>query len=209
MSYSWSFYSFDSGKLAHALTHSREKVVNAVVNEMRDSNFKPGVIERYVRVGKRVAESGFTYAGLPKDDLKFIDHLVLELFHVCASDIESEPESPEFLSPNVTAELPGYFQKQSFWSRPKPILPAYRQYTYLPFFHHAGRRLGEQAPSACEYVVLDSRETVMLKNELEKFLASPEGEQLEALYINTLRNDFLGPVLSAIGKGKALYARLS
>ena len=209
MSYHWSFYSFDYGKLADALTHSREKVVNAVVNEMRELNFKPDVIERYVRVGKGVVESGFTYAGRPKGDLKFIDQFVCELFQVCASDIDSEPESPEFLSPSVTAELPGYFQKQFFWSRPKPIRAAGRDYTYLAFFHHAGRRLGEPTPSACEYIALDLRETGELKNELEKFLGSSEGEQLDALYPNTIRKDFLGPVLSAIGKGKALYARLS
>ena len=209
MSYNWSFHSFDYGKLVHAMTHSREKVVNAVVNEMRELNFKPDVIERYVRVGKRVVDSGFTYAGRPKGDLKFIDQFVFELFHVCASDINREPESPEFLSPRVTAELPSYFQKQFFWSRPKPIHAANRDCTYLTFFHHAGRRLGEQTPSACEYIALDLRETELLKNELEKFLASSEGEQLDALYPNTVQKDFLGPVLSALGKGKALYARLS
>ncbi len=209
MSYNWSFHSFDYGKLEHVLTHSREKVVNAVVNEMRELNFKPDVIERYVRVGKSAVDSGFTYAGRPGSDLKVIDRFVFELFHVCASDIDSQPESPEFLSPTVTGELPSYFQKQFFWSRPKPIAAADRDYTYLTFFHHAGRRLGEQTPSACEYIALDLRETELLKNELEKFLASSEGEQLDALYPGTIQKDFLGPVLSALGKGKALYAKLS
>ncbi|MEZ5973038.1 MAG: hypothetical protein R3C31_14605 [Hyphomonadaceae bacterium] len=183
--------------------------MNAVVNEMRELNFKPDVVERYVRVGKSVVDSGFTYAGQSKGDLKFIDQFVFELFHVCASDIDSQPESPEFLSPSVTGELPTYFQKQFFWSRPKPIPTAARDYTYLTFFHHAGRRLGEQTPSACEYIALDLRETELLKDELERFLASSEGEQLDALYPGTIRNDFLGPVLSALGKGKALHARLS
>jgi len=209
MSYNGSFHSFDCGKLEHALTHAREKVVNAVVNEMRELNFKPDVVERCVRVGKRVVESGFTYAGQPKGDLKVIDHFVSELFYLCASDIDSVPESPEFLSPRITAELPSYFQKSFFWSRPKPIPAADSDYICLTFFHHAGRRLGEQTPSACEYIALDLRETELLKNELEKFLSSSEGEQLDALYPNTIRKDFLGPVLSALGKGKALYARLS
>ena len=184
-------------------------MVSAVVNEMRELNFKPDLIERYVRVGKQVVESGFTYAGRPKSDLKVIDQFIFELFHVCASDIDGQPESPEFLSPRVTGELPSYFQKQFFWSPPKPIPAADRDYTYLTFFHHAGRRLGEQTPSACEYIALDLRETELLKNEIEKFLASSEGEQLDALYPDTIRKDFLGPVLSAIGKGKALHARLS
>jgi hypothetical protein len=163
MSYNWSFYSFDYGKLAHALTHSREKVVNAVVNEMRELNFKPDIIQRYVRVGKRLVDSGFAHDGQPSGDFKFIDQFIFELFHVCASDIDREPESSEFLSPRVTAELPSYFQKQFFWSRPKPIPAADRDYIYLPFFHHSGRRLGEQVPSACEYIALDLRETHLLK----------------------------------------------
>ncbi|MBC7770174.1 MAG: hypothetical protein H7124_15425 [Phycisphaerales bacterium] len=183
--------------------------MDAVVNEMRELDFKPDVIERYVRVGKRVVESGFAYDRRPSGDLKFIDQFVFELFHVCASEIDSQPESPEFLSPRVTAELPSYFQKQFFWSRPKPIPAADRDYIYLPFFHHAGRRLGQQVPSACEYIALELIETQALKDELEKFLASSEGEQLDALYPNTIRKDFLGPVLSALGKGKALLAKLS
>jgi len=207
MSYNWSFHSFDYAKFEHALTHSREKVVNAVVDEMRELDFKPNAIEPYIRVGRRVIESGFTYAGQPKGDLKYIDRFVSELFHVCGSEIDIQPESPEFLSPNVTAELPSDSQKQFFWSRPKPSTE--REYTYLPFFQHAGRRLGEQAPSACEYVALDLRETELLKNELEKFLASADGEQLDALHPNIIRRDFLGAVLTTIGKGKALHAQLS
>lgn len=209
MSYNWSFHSFDSGKLEHTLAHARERVVNAVVGEMRELGFKPNVIEQYVRVGKRALDSGFVYAGQPNSDLKVIDHFVFELFHICASDIDSVPESPEFLSPAITAELPSYFEKKSFWSRPKPIPEADRDYAYLPFFHHSGRRLGEQVPSACEYIAFDLRETQALKSELEKFLASSHGEELDGLYPDTLRRDLLGPVASAVGKGKSFYARLS
>lgn len=209
VSYNWSFYSLDCEKLAYALTHSREKVVNALVNQMRELNLKPNVLERYVRIGKQVVESGFTYAGAPNVDLKFIDQFVLELFHTSASEIDSEPESLDFLSPRVTAELPCYFQRPFFWSRPKPALAPDRKYTYLTFFPHAGRRLGEQTPSACEYVVLDLRETGLLKSELKRFLGSSEGEELDALYPDSIRRDLLGPVLSAIGKGKGLYAQLS
>lgn len=208
MSYNWSFHSFDYGKFEHALAHSRAKVVNAVVDEMREVGFKASAIEPYVRVGKRVVESGFTYAGQPSGDLKYIDQFVFEIFRVCAADIDSTPESPEFLSPRVTSELPS-FPKQFFWSRPKPNPAADGEYAYLPFFNHAGRRLGEHSPFACEYIVLKLREVELLKGELEKFLASSEGEELEALHPNIIRKDLLGPVLSALGKGKALVGKLS
>lgn len=209
MSYNWSFHSFDYDKLEHALLHSREKVVDAVLNEMRLFDCDPVDIERHAQVGKRLVDSGFSYDGWPTGDFKVIDRFVFDLFHVCASDIDFEPESVEFLSPSATVELPSFFQRRFFWSRPRPIPAESRDYFYLPFFQHNGRRLGEEIPADCEYIALDLQETHLLKRELEKFLASPEGQELDLLYDNNIRNDFLGPVLSAVSKGKALHGQLS
>lgn len=209
MSYNWSFHSFDYDKFEHALLHSREKVVDAVLSEIRQFTYDPVDFERHAQVGKRLVASGFAYGGWPTADFKIIDRFIFDFFHVCAADINFEPESPEFLSPSATVELPSFFQRRFFWSRPRPIPADKRDYFYLPFFQHGGRRLREEISADCEYIALDLQETHLLKRELEKFLASPEGQELDLLHGNNVRNGFLEPVLSATSKGKALHGQLS
>lgn len=209
MSYNWSFHSFDYARFQQALTHSRQAMIDAVIREMRAFDDDPKFIERHVRVGQRLVENGFSYAGCPKAELEVVDRFVFEIFHVFSQEIGFEPESPEFLSPRVTSEFPSGVEKRFFWSRPKPVPADRRAYEYLPIFTHFGRRLGEQAPSPCEYVVLDPEETRRLKGEIETFLRTPEGGQLDAFYDNAIEKDFLVPVDVAIRKGKALHAQAS
>ncbi len=209
MSYNWSFHSFDYEKFQYALAHSRRKVVDALVDELRASNNRSSDTERCARVGDRLVEQGFRYEGWPAGELKIVDSFVTHLFYSCADEIESQPESPEFLSPNVTAEFPTNVQKRTFWGRPKPVPAKTREYVYLPLFAESGRRLGQQVSFPCEYIILDAQETRSLRSEIEKFLASPGGQLLESEYLDSIQKDFLGPVASAVRKNKSFYARLS
>lgn len=209
MSYNWSFHSFDYDRFESALIHSRRKIVGAVIDEMRQFNFGPDEIERYSRAGRRLIESGFSYAGWAASDFEIVDRFVFNLFHTCAEEINFEPESSAFLSPYLTSDFPSHLQKRFFWSRPEPIPAENREYVFLPFFTHNGRRLGEQLPSDCEYVALDLHETRLLRAEIERFLSSADGHALDARFDNSIRNDFLGPVTAAIRKGKALHAQVS
>lgn len=209
MSYMWSFYSFDYDKFESVLAHSRRKVVDAVIDEMRQLKFDPKEVERHARIGEQLIETGFSYDGRPARDLNIIDRFVCDLFYTFAGEINSEPESTEFLSPGVTCDFPPLLQKRFWWSRPKPIPAEKREYHYLPFFTHCGRRLGQQNPSHCEYIAFNPEETRQLKEEVEKFLASPGGHDLNADNFNNISNDLLGPVSSAVGKEKSLLAKLS
>lgn len=209
MSYNWSFHSFDYDKFENALVHSRRKIVDAVIAEMRAFDNNPKATARHARIGEKLAGFGFSYEGWKESDFKSIDRFIFDLFHVCGAEISLQPESPEFLSPHVTSDLPTELTKRFIWSQPELLPAEQRTYRYLPFFALAGRRLGQQSPSPCEYVVLDPRETELLKAEIEKYLLTAEGEAHDAGCYNAIRKDFLGPVASTIRKRKALHAQLS
>ncbi|MEM7613038.1 MAG: hypothetical protein AAF270_15240 [Pseudomonadota bacterium] len=79
----------------------------------------------------------------------------------------------------------------------------------MPFFTHLGRRLGQDLPSGCEYVALNTTEVAATEKELVKFLGTPHGRALDASNDENISRDFLGPVRSALKKGRALHAQVS
>ncbi len=210
MSYNWCFHSFDYRAFKHALSQSRQKVVDDVIGEITEfGDYPQDEVRRYERIGERIVSSGFSYDGCDEADTKIMDRFIFDMFHTFGDEISFEPESSEFLSPYASADLPSHLYKKHFWSRPKPIETADREYFYLPFFTHLGRRLGQSEPSECEYVALEPAEVLSLRREIEKFLATPEGKALDASYDENLSRDFLEPVRSVLKKRKALHAQVS
>ena len=210
MSYNWCFHSYDDDAFEQALTHDRQRIVDTVLNEIGESGgYSPKEIQHYERIADTIATQGFNYQGLAESDLPIMDRFVFDAFHTLGADIAFSPESHEFLSPYVAADLPSHLFKKHFFSRAKPIPPTEREYLYLPFFAHLGRRLGETTPSECEYVALNVSEVAHIEKELVKFLATPDGQALDQSNHETLSKDFLGPDRSAMKKGKALHAKVS
>lgn len=210
MSYNWCFHSFDHDAYVHALTHARNKIIDSVIDENNQfGDYPPAEMQRYQQVGAQILERGFRYDGLNKTETKIMDRYVFDSFHVLGDEIAFQPESHEFLSPYATSDLPSHLFRKRFWSRPQPIPKSEREYTYLPFFTHLGRRLNQDVPSECEYIALQQTEVVALEQELVKFLATDEGKVLDASYDGNLTNDFLGPVRTVLGKNRALHAQVS
>ncbi|MEL7296903.1 MAG: hypothetical protein AAGJ86_04525 [Pseudomonadota bacterium] len=210
MSYNWCFHSYDDDAFEKALIHDRQRIVDAVLNEIGKSGGYPAKeIQQYERIAGHITARGFDYQGLAKADLPIMDRFVFDAFHTLGADISFTPESHEFLSPYVTTDLPSHLHKKHFFSKPKPIPAAEREYLYLPIFTHFGRRLDEEDPSECEYVALSVTEVASIEQELVKFLATPDGQALDEANDNNLSNDFLKPVQSALKKGKALHAQVS
>lgn len=209
MSYNWCFHSFDYDRFAFALVHSRKEIVDIVIAQQMEWRDSENEIQRFAAVGRRLVEKGFNYEYFESRDIKTVDMFAFAVFHVISDKIDLQSLSSAFLSPYVTSDLPSHLEKKSFWRKPQ-LIPADRlEYMYLPFFTHRGRRLGQTVPSACEYVALDLNETRALAREIEKYLASPEGQMLDAGHDNTIAQDFLGPVRAAIRSGKGLHAQLS
>ena len=209
MSYMWSIYSYDFIKFEEVLKHKREKFVFGVLAEMAEFGDPPAEIEPYKRIGAFIVENGFTYAGHSKADAKIIDRFAFDLFHHCGQDIDKEGESYEFLSPRSTAEFPSNFRKKFFWSKRQPIPKNEREYFILPLFEACGRRLGETDGSHCEYLALNHEETAQLKNELEKFLAIPDGKEANEFCDRDIEENLLVPTQEILNKGKCLQAQLS
>ncbi len=210
MSYNWCFHSFDHDKFERALIESRQIIVDEVITEINQfGDYSSDEIAQHEHIGRRILAQGIVYDGLDKADTTIMDRFAFDAFHALDAEIAFTPESSEFLSPYVTADLPSHLVKKHFFSRARPIPESEREYFYLPFFTHLGRRLGQNVPSDCEYVALNPSEVGAIEKELEKFLATDEGRALNATNDENLSRDFLGPVRSALSKGRALHAQVS
>ncbi|MEL7311178.1 MAG: hypothetical protein AAFN07_06705 [Pseudomonadota bacterium] len=210
MSYNWCLHSFRYDKYVDALAEQRQRIVDAVLDEVNESDgYAATEVQRYIVVGREIIASGFSYDGLDATDTKVMDRFVFDSFHTLGDSIDFAPLSSEFLSPYVTSDLPSHLFKKHFFSRSRPIPEADREYFLLPFFTHLGRRLGQDMPSDCEYVALEPAEVVAIEKELVKFLGTDEGRSLDQSSDNNLSRDFLEPVRSALEAGCALHAQVS
>lgn len=210
MSYNWCLHSFDYEAFVCALLNERQRIVDSVLDEINEFGGYPAVdVERHDRVGRLIVTQGFDYDRLDDTDYTVMDRFVFDAFHTLDDDIDFSPESSEFLSPYVTSDLPSHLYRKRFFSRPKPIPESEREYLYLPFFRHLGRRWRQNMPSDCEYVALDPSEVAAIEKELVKFLATPEGKNLDESNDKNISRDFLEPVRSVLAQGKALHAQVS
>ena len=210
MSYNWCFHSFDNDKFERALVESRQTIVDHVISEISEfGDYSADEITQHKRIGQMILSKGIDYNELNKTDTKLMDRFAFDAFHAFGDAIDFTPESSEFLSPYVTSDLPSHLFKKHFFSRAKPIPASEREYFYLPFFTHLGRRLGQDVPSECQYVALNPKEVAAIEKELVTFLATDDGRALDESNDENISNDFLGPVRSALAKGRALHAQVS
>ena len=191
MSYAWWFASFEPEALARLLGGGHERELDAFVDLVGTGSDELGPPSD-PEVARVVLESGFSYEGLDARSARSADDIVLAALSESGfwDVLAMEAESPDGLHPGVIAELLGRADGGA-------MLPLLR----------SGRRCGEEAPSACGYVVLAPEEVTILLKEVRRSMAAPVS--WSAPYVpQVVVECLIQPLESGVREGRWVFGSL-
>ncbi|MCE9555666.1 MAG: hypothetical protein K8T91_20140 [Planctomycetes bacterium] len=193
MSHLWSFQSFAQPKLDALVGSGDAEAEKAVIEGVTWDEW--GDMVMIEGLARNLVRSGANYEGLTSKESKTLDEIIAMLFSPEGLEerLEVEYESPDGVHPAVIQELLN--------RSPDP-----RELRMLPFLE-SGRRLGESAPSDCEYCIFSPTEVQTLHREVEQIMSLPSAWSED--YMPDLVKEWILDLLAAVrDKKKALAALL-
>lgn len=197
MSYAWAFYSMPMEAFNRVIGGGDEELqkraIYHITRDLKQLAQEDGDMTTLNGLARTAISKGIRYNNLNEDHASLLDQVILSMLSCegLEKELKLEPESPDYLNPEIVEELVASSSSKEGLLR------------YLV----AGRRFGVAEPFDCEYCIFEPHEVEELRREVDRVMTA--SKSWSADNVPKVVRECLQDVLrTTVQKGRALVGRL-
>ncbi|MBY0549414.1 MAG: hypothetical protein K2W95_19215 [Candidatus Obscuribacterales bacterium] len=197
MSYAWAFYSMPMEAFNKVIGGGDEELqkraIYHITRDLKQLAQEDGDMTTLNGLARTAISKGIRYNNLNEDHASLLDQVILSMLSCegLEKELKLEPESPDYLNPEIVEELVASSSSKEGLLR------------YLV----AGRRFGVAEPFDCEYCIFEPHEVEELRREVDRVMTA--SKSWSADNVPKVVRECLQDVLrTTVQKGRALVGRL-